>query len=91
VTWNNCSSYEETKRLSDSHYSLTWTSWGKPVIKGTRIQVWLVLGYLAEDPNINILFEAFPRLSIEDVNECSDSVKDLFEEKEILPPVEKEL
>ncbi len=63
---------------------------GKPVIKGTRIPVWLVLEYLAEDPNINTLFEAFPRLTIEDVKACLNYAKDLVEEEEILPPVEKE-
>ena len=43
---------------------------GKPVVRGTRIPVELVLQYLAYDPDVNTLFEAFPRLTIEDVKAC---------------------
>lgn len=43
---------------------------GKPIVKGTRIPVELVLEYLAYDPNIHILFEAFPRLTLEDAKAC---------------------
>ncbi|MDQ3779994.1 MAG: DUF433 domain-containing protein [Chloroflexota bacterium] len=40
---------------------------GKPVIKGTRIPVELVLGHLAANPNLDELFAAYPRLTVEDV------------------------
>ncbi len=43
---------------------------GKPVVKGTRIPVELVLEYLAADPTVKTLFEAFPRLTLEDVKAC---------------------
>jgi uncharacterized protein (DUF433 family) len=43
---------------------------GKPVVKGTRIPVELVLEYLAADPKMQTLFEAFPRLTIDDVQAC---------------------
>ena len=43
---------------------------GKPVIKGTRIPVELVLEYLAADPNIHTFFEAFPRLTLDDIKAC---------------------
>jgi uncharacterized protein (DUF433 family) len=43
---------------------------GKPVVKGTRIPVELVLQYLAYDPKIETLFAAFPRLTLEDVKAC---------------------
>jgi len=43
---------------------------GKPVIKGHRIPVELVLEYLAYDPDLTKLFEAFPRLTREDVRAC---------------------
>ena len=43
---------------------------GKPVVKGTRIPVELVLQHLAENPDLNDLFGAFPRLTIEDVQAC---------------------
>ena len=59
---------------------------GKPVVRGTRIPVRLVLEYLAEDPNVQTLFEAFPRLTLEDVKACLDYARDLVEEEEVLPP-----
>ncbi len=43
---------------------------GKPVVKGTRVPVEVVLEYLAYDQNIHTLFDAFPRLTIEDVKAC---------------------
>lgn len=59
---------------------------GKPVIKGTRIPVWLVLEYLAEDPNTNTLFEAFPALTTEDVKACLTYAKGfVVEEEELFP------
>lgn len=43
---------------------------GKPVIRGTRIPVELVLGFLAECPDLDELFAAYPHLSIDDVKAC---------------------
>ena len=43
---------------------------GKPVIRGTRIPVELVLTRLSQDLDVNSLMEAYPRLSIEDVKAC---------------------
>ncbi len=43
---------------------------GKPIVKGTRIPVELVLGKLAHNPDLNTLFTDFPRLTIEDVKAC---------------------
>ncbi|HYM13977.1 MAG TPA: DUF433 domain-containing protein [Dehalococcoidia bacterium] len=43
---------------------------GKPVVKGTRIPVELVLDYLATNPKFNDLFADYPRLTIEDVKAC---------------------
>jgi uncharacterized protein (DUF433 family) len=40
---------------------------GKPVIKGTRISVELVLEYLAHTPDLDELFADYPELSREDV------------------------
>jgi uncharacterized protein (DUF433 family) len=40
---------------------------GKPVIKGTRIPVELVLGHLAHNPDLDELFATYPHLTIEDV------------------------
>jgi uncharacterized protein (DUF433 family) len=43
---------------------------GKPVIKGTRIPVELVLGHLAHNVDLDDLFGAYPHLTIEDVQAC---------------------
>jgi uncharacterized protein (DUF433 family) len=40
---------------------------GKPVIKGTRIPVERVLAHLAANPDLDDLFAAYPRLTVEDV------------------------
>ena len=52
---------------------------GKPVVKGTRIPVEKVLGFLADKPDIDELIRAYPRLTIEDVQAClafgEDSVR----------------
>lgn len=45
---------------------------GKPVVKGTRIPVETVLARLAENPEIEDLLAAFPRLSVNDVRACLD-------------------
>ena len=43
---------------------------GKPVVKGTRIPVELVLAHLAENPDLEDLFAAYPRLTVDDVKGC---------------------
>jgi uncharacterized protein (DUF433 family) len=43
---------------------------GKPVVKGTRIPVELVVAHLANDPDLNDLFAAYPDLTVADVKAC---------------------
>src|SRR5438876_9871415 len=43
---------------------------GKPVVKGTRIPVELVLAHLAQDLDLKTLFAAYPHLTKEDVKAC---------------------
>ena len=43
---------------------------GKPVVRGTRISVETVLEHLADNPNLDELFAAFPRLTPKDVRAC---------------------
>jgi uncharacterized protein (DUF433 family) len=45
---------------------------GKPVVKGTRIPVELVLKRLAADLDLTTLFAAYPRLTEADVKACLD-------------------
>jgi len=40
---------------------------GKPVVRGTRIPVEMILGKLAYDFDLDDLFAAYPRLTIDDV------------------------
>ena len=53
---------------------------GKPVIKGTRIPVALVLAQLAANPNLDELFLDYPRLTVEDVRACLEYAHDLIEQ-----------
>jgi uncharacterized protein (DUF433 family) len=43
---------------------------GKPVVRGTRIPVELVLKQLSYNLDLNELFAAYPRLTPEDVKAC---------------------
>ncbi len=43
---------------------------GKPTVRGTRIPVDLVLEHLASNPDIQELFAAYPRLTVDDVKAC---------------------
>ena len=40
---------------------------GKPVIRGTWIPVEVILEYLAHNPDVDELFAAYPRLTMDDV------------------------
>jgi uncharacterized protein (DUF433 family) len=52
---------------------------GKPRIKGTRIPVSLILGYLAAGYSTAEIVEEFPDLAIEQVAACLDYARDLAE------------
>jgi uncharacterized protein (DUF433 family) len=43
---------------------------GKPVVKGTRIPVERVVAHLANNPDLDDLFAAYPELTVADVNAC---------------------
>lgn len=58
---------------------------GKPVVKGTRIPVELVLKHLEENPDLNDLFAAFPRLTMEDVKACIAYARAAVESKRFRP------
>lgn len=59
---------------------------GKPVVKGTRIPVDLILQHLAEEASFDELFEAFPRLTLDDVQACLAYASALVGGDEV-PPV----
>jgi len=43
---------------------------GKPIVKGTRIPVELVLAKRAANPDVHELFADYPRLTLDDVKAC---------------------
>lgn len=58
---------------------------GKPVVRGTRIPVQLVLKRLAQDLDIKTLFDAYPRLTEEDVKACLEYAVALVDGEEVNP------
>ena len=56
---------------------------GKPVVKGTRIPVDLVLAKLATNPNLEELFADYPRLTVEDVQACLEYARFLVEKEQV--------
>lgn len=58
---------------------------GKPVVKGTRIAVDLVLEELAQNPDIGELLAAHPDLSRTDVQACFAYAKDIVTGEEVFP------
>ena len=58
---------------------------GKPVVRGTRISVKAVLERLADNPNLDELFAAFPRLTPEDVRACLTYASALAAGEEVQP------
>lgn len=45
---------------------------GHPVIRDTRIMVWLILEYLANGDSIDDILAAYPGLTKEDVSTCRE-------------------
>ena len=58
---------------------------GKPVVRGTRIPVELVLKRLSQDLDMRALFEAYPRLTSEDVRACIAYAQSLVAGEELFP------
>ena len=54
---------------------------GKPVVKGTRIPVELVLAQLAYNPDLTELFAAYPHLTVDDVKACLEFARALLARK----------
>ena len=56
---------------------------GKPVVRGTRIPVELLLRKLAEGATTGELLDAYPRLSEDDVRACLAYAADAIAHEEI--------
>ncbi|HPB34237.1 MAG TPA: DUF433 domain-containing protein [Caldisericia bacterium] len=56
---------------------------GKPVIKGTRITVYVILNLLSEGYSINEIIEFYPDLTREDILECIKYTSKVIERQKI--------
>ncbi len=54
---------------------------GKPTIRGTRLQVDTVLGYLAAGDAINDILEAFPTLEPADIPACLEFAQQIIQQQ----------
>ena len=52
---------------------------GKPRIKGTRIPVSLILGYLASNNTVEQIMDEFPDIVKEQIAACLDYARDLLD------------
>lgn len=50
---------------------------GKPIIKGTRISVQLILELLANGWTIQTILESYPNITIEDLKEVNQYIKEI--------------
>jgi len=57
---------------------------GKPVIKGTRIPVYLLLNLLAHDYTFDRIIEAYPQLTREDITAALEYAHNLTKREETL-------
>jgi len=65
---------------------------GKPVIKGTRITVELILRLLAQGQTIEEILKAYPHLEREDILAALEYARELVEEERVYPitlPIKK--
>lgn len=58
---------------------------GKPVVRDARIPVEQVLEDLSEVLDVNLLLEAFPRLTVQDVQACLVYTRAVVERKDVFP------
>jgi uncharacterized protein (DUF433 family) len=58
---------------------------GKPVVRGTRIPVELVLKRLSQDLDLQTLFVSYPRLTEADVKACLAYASALVQGEDIFP------
>ena len=61
---------------------------GKPVIKGTRIPVDLILERLTFDLELKTLFEDYPELTEADIKACIAYAKEVVDDEESLPTID---
>jgi uncharacterized protein (DUF433 family) len=57
---------------------------GKPVVRGTRVPVELILRKLAEGASVEDLLDAYPRLSVDDIRSCLTYAADTIAHESVL-------
>ena len=65
---------------------------GKPVIKGTRITVELILRLLAQGQTIEEILKSYPHLERQDILAALEYARELVEEEKVYPitlPIKK--
>ncbi len=73
---------EYTKRIvSDPDIML-----GKPIVKGTRITVELILRKMAEEMTFEELLEAYPHITKEDILAAISYSADVISKEELIAP-----
>ena len=59
---------------------------GKPVVRGTRVPVELLLRKLAEGASFDDLLDAYPRLTADDIRACLAYAADTIAHESVLAP-----
>jgi len=57
---------------------------GKPVIKGTRITIELILRKMAEGATAKEIIEMYPKLQLEDLMACLNYAADVIAKEEVI-------
>ena len=58
---------------------------GKPVLRGTRLSVELILDLVAEGWSFDDLLESYPGLTVEDIRACVAYARDVLVEVKAFP------
>jgi uncharacterized protein (DUF433 family) len=61
---------------------------GKPVVRGTRIPVELVLKRLSQDLTMETIFDSYPRLTQEDIKACLEYAYAIIQGESVFPVVD---
>jgi uncharacterized protein (DUF433 family) len=89
--WYNASTMTTTKENNkDRIVRMPGVLGGKPVIKGTRIPVDMILERLTYDLELKTLFADYPELTEEDIKACIAHAKELVEDEEDFPADESD-
>ncbi|MGH9662534.1 MAG: DUF433 domain-containing protein [Bryobacteraceae bacterium] len=59
---------------------------GKPVVRGTRVPVELLLRKLAEGASVDDLLDAYPSLTADDIRACLAYAADTIAHESVLAP-----